>query len=106
MASNVTGAVAWRRLLPRRIDRLIARAAALEPRWAAAGVPAALDALQNGVDIPALVFDGTEIPRLDPTRRLVPITDLDELIDLFARVIEDQAPPMISNVCWTCLATL
>jgi Family of unknown function (DUF6493) len=76
------------------IDRLIARAAALEPRWAGlASVPAALDALENGGDIPALDFDGTEVPRLDPTRILVPVADLDELIDLFARVIEDRAPP-------------
>ena len=76
------------------IEDLIARAAAIEPRWARlAGVPAALDALRNGGDVPSLVFDGTEIPRLDPARKLLPITGLDELIDLFARVIEDRAPP-------------
>jgi len=75
-------------------EDLIARAAAIEPRWARlAGVPAALDALRNGGDVPSLVFDGTEIPRLDPARKLLPITGLDELIDLFARVIEDRAPP-------------
>jgi len=76
------------------IDALIARASALEPKWAQlAGVPAALDVLQNGADIPALTFNGTEIPRLDPARVLVPVHDLDELIDLFARVIEDVGSP-------------
>ena len=79
---------------PTGIDALIARAGALEPRWAKlAGVPEALAALQHGGDVPALTFDGTEIPRLDPARALVPIQDLDELIDLLARLIEGPGSP-------------
>ena len=47
---------------PADVDALIARANALEPRWAKlAGVPTASDCLQNGGDVPALDFDGTEI---------------------------------------------
>ena len=79
---------------PADVDALIARAIALEPRWAKlAGVPTALDCLQTGGDVPALDFDGTEIPRLDPARAIAPIVDLDELIDVFATVIEGQGSP-------------
>ena len=79
---------------PADVDALIARANALEPRWAKlAGVPTALDCLQNGGDVPVLDFDGTEIPRLDPARAIAPIADRDELIDVFARVIEGQGSP-------------
>jgi len=39
--------------------------------------------------IPAVTFNGTDIPRLDPQRRLEPIVDLPELIETAARVIED-----------------
>lgn len=41
------------------------------------------------IGIPAATFDGTDIPRLDPRQRLSRIEDLDELIDVCARVIED-----------------
>jgi Family of unknown function (DUF6493) len=76
------------------IDALGIRAAALDPRLSQlAGVPAALDALRSGGDLTALDFDGTEIPRLDPARVLKPVTDLDDLIDLCAGVIEGQASP-------------
>jgi hypothetical protein len=59
------------------------RAAALDPRLSIlAGVPEALAAARGQRrDLPALTFDGTEIPRLDPARRLEPISDLDDLID-------------------------
>src|SRR5262249_34129451 len=41
---------------------------------------------------PALSFNGTEIPRLDPARRLDPIDDLDTLVELCSRLIEDSRP--------------
>jgi hypothetical protein len=41
------------------------------------------------LEIPAASFDGTDIPRLDPQERLAPIEDIDELIDVCARVVED-----------------
>ncbi len=41
-------------------------------------------------EIPAATFDGTEIPRLKDSQRLTPIADLDELIDVCARVVEDE----------------
>lgn len=39
--------------------------------------------------IPAAVFDGTDIPRLALVQRMTPIEDIEELIDVCARVIED-----------------
>ena len=39
----------------------------------------------------AAVFDGTDIPRLDPNRRLKPIDDFDELLETLGRVIEDES---------------
>src|SRR5262249_43772127 len=41
-------------------------------------------------EIPAATFDGTEIPRLKNSQRLMPIADIDELIDVCARVVEDE----------------
>jgi hypothetical protein len=38
--------------------------------------------------IPAIEFDGTEVPRLDPAKRLQPIADLDSLLELFAATME------------------
>lgn len=46
---------------------------------------------QERLAIPTVKFDGTEIPRLDPQRRLEPIADLEEVLDVAARVIEDPA---------------
>ncbi|MDG2222208.1 MAG: DUF6493 family protein [Rubripirellula sp.] len=40
--------------------------------------------------IPANLFDGTEIPRLDPQRKLKPIGGFDELIETLGRVIEND----------------
>jgi hypothetical protein len=46
--------------------------------------------LRNGqLKIPAATFDGTDILRLRAVPRLSPIDDLDELIDVCARVVED-----------------
>ena len=60
---------------------------------ALAGIPEAMAAVRGErSDIPALTFDGTEIPRLDPARRLEPIDDLDTLIELCSRLVENPAP--------------
>ncbi len=46
---------------------------------------------QGRVEVPAASFDGMDIPRLAPDQRLTTIEDLDELIDVCARVIEDAS---------------
>ena len=47
--------------------------------------------LKAGIpEIPEVVFDGTDVPRLDPTRRITPITDLDGLLEMCAQVVEDD----------------
>ena len=73
---------------------LVSRAAALDPRLAAlAGVPEALAFVRGErSDLPALTFDGTEIPRLDPGRLLEPIDDLNTLIELCSRLVENLKP--------------
>lgn len=43
----------------------------------------------KGVSIPAARFDGSELPRLDPDAQLAPIVDLDELVLVSARALED-----------------
>ncbi len=56
------------------------------------GIDALLDHIEHGrVAVPAASFDGTDISRLDPAEQLTPIEDLDELIDVCARVIEDES---------------
>ncbi|QEG39282.1 DUF6493 family protein [Roseimaritima ulvae] len=55
-------------------------------------IPDMIESQQQGrVEIPAASFDGTDIPRLDSQQRVTPIQDLDELIEVCARVIEDDA---------------
>ena len=73
---------------------LAARSERLDSRLAAlAGVPDALAAVRGErPDLPALSFDGTEIPRLDPGRRLEPIDDLETLIELCSRLVEKLKP--------------
>lgn len=43
------------------------------------------------VAIPAATFDGTDIPRLDPQRKLTPIQDFEELLATLGRAIEDTS---------------
>jgi len=87
---------------------LTRRAAALDPRLAAqAGVPEALAAVRGErSDFPALNFDGTEIPRLDPEGRLEPIDDLDTLIDLCSRLIENPQPAADIDRCVDAISRL
>jgi hypothetical protein len=56
------------------------------------GIEALLANIKAGrAEIPATTFDGTEIPRLKSVQLLTPIADLDELIDVCARVVEDDS---------------
>jgi hypothetical protein len=56
------------------------------------GLDALLANIEAGrTEIPATTFDGTEIRRLEYSKRLAPIDVLDELIDVCARVIEDDS---------------
>ncbi len=77
------------------VDDLLARASGLDPDLAErAGVAVALDVLkQDGGEVPAIELLETDVPRLDPERRIVPVTDLDELIGLFAAILEDPLQP-------------
>lgn len=70
----------------RKLDRNIAKLA---------GVDDALAAVDEArCTLPSLDFDPMAIPRLDSDRRIKPIEDLDELIDVFAHVLEEQGDPM------------
>jgi hypothetical protein len=84
------------------------RATELDPRLSAlAGVPEALAwARGERSHLPALSFDGTEIPRLDPERRLEPIDDLDTLIELCSRLIETPEPAEDLDRCVEAISRL
>ena len=90
------------------LTELKRRAAALDPRLAnLAGVSSALECLHDGrFDLPALDFDGTEFPRLDPERRLEQIDDLDALIDLCSRLIENPEPAEDLDRCVDAISRL
>jgi hypothetical protein len=70
---------------------LIARARAIAPDFRKlAGIDALVAEIRAGrFDAAALVFDGTEFPRLDPAAQIEPIVGLDELIDVFSAVLEN-----------------
>ncbi len=90
------------------LAELMARAQKLDARLASlAGVPEALSAVRGErASIPALCFDGTEIPRLDPARRLEPIDDLDTLIELCSRLVESLKPMDDVDRCVDAIARL
>jgi Family of unknown function (DUF6493) len=92
----------------RELTELKRRASALDPRLAKlAGVSSALECLRDGqLDLPALDFDGTEFPRLDPERRLEQIDDLDALIDLCSRLIENPEPAEDLDRCVDAISRL
>ena len=72
------------------------RARALPKKWRQlAGVDDILSALEETRGgIPAIDFDPMALPRLDRDRRIEPIRDLDELIDVFAHVVEEPDDPV------------
>lgn len=57
-------------------------------------IPQLVESVQGDRDPTAAIessqFNGTEIPRLDPERRIIPINDVDEWIETLGRVIEDD----------------
>jgi hypothetical protein len=56
------------------------------------GIDTILAAIAAGrVEVPAARFDGMDIPRLDAAQRLAPIQEIDELLDVTARAIEDES---------------
>src|SRR5207247_905024 len=76
------------------VTALLARAEAVPAGIAAlAGVTAAIRAVQQDQEIAAAEWDGDRIPRLDPARQITPIGSVEELIDLFAAVLENEGPP-------------
>ncbi len=57
-------------------------------------IPSLLEQYQgNHSVIHAAVFDGTDLPRLAMSEEIKPVQDLEELIDICAQVIEDNASP-------------
>ena len=77
------------------LGALQTRAGTLDPALARlTGVDTALATVERGGgDPPAAPFAITDAPRLDPARRIEPVADLDELIALFARMIETDTDP-------------
>src|SRR5262249_38209375 len=71
------------------LETLLVRASTIAPEFRElAGIDVAVDAGPAGrYDIPALAFDGTEFPRLDPGPKIAQIVELDELIDVFSKVL-------------------
>jgi hypothetical protein len=78
-----------------RVEELICRARSLTPTIAEqCGVPRALRALEGEtLALTGLKFDPLQMHRLVGKERIAPVTDLDELIDLVAAVIEQDGPP-------------
>lgn len=71
------------------------------------GIDALVDNVQQQrFEIPAASFDGTDIPRLDPQQRLTPIDNLDDLIDICARVVEDGSRVDDAELAMDALARL
>ena len=61
---------------------------------------------RRSFELPALNFDGTEFPRLNPEHRLEQIDDLDALIDLCSRLIENPEPAEDLDRCVDAISRL
>lgn len=72
---------------------LIEQAKQLDPGLAdLAGVGEMLKALSDGASVPgALGLDSMDIPRLDPSKKIVPLDNLDDLIFSYLHVLEGSA---------------
>ena len=94
----------------RRTSRSTSRAAPPRPRSSAGGSrrrqAGASGDPGRAIGPSALSFDGTEIPRLDPERRLVPIDDLPTLIELCSQLIENPEPPEDVDRCVEAISRL
>lgn len=72
------------------VAELVSRVDRLERHWAdLAGVPAALEFVQNGDPLRPLVFERTEVPVLPNTERITPIETVEELIDSASHAVEE-----------------
>ncbi len=73
------------------LDEVLARARSLDPDVARkAGVTAVIELMgREDGEIEAIDFDDADAPRLIAETAIAPITDLDELIAVFAQVLED-----------------
>ena len=77
-----------------QFERLKKRAAAIrEPLRTMAGLVDAMTQIERGV-IEPVVQDLAHAPRLDPSRLIEPVRDHDELLELAARAIEGDVPPI------------
>jgi hypothetical protein len=85
---------------PLELESLVARSSEIEAQWrSAAGVDAALAALEEGERPKPVKIPFAAVPRLDPEATLAPVAHLDELIDLAHSVFEgDYAPDELSRL--------
>jgi Family of unknown function (DUF6493) len=60
----------------------------------------------NLPEVPAAIFDGADLPRLCGSEIVTPIADLDELVDVCARVIEDPTLVDDAERCFDGLSRL
>jgi uncharacterized protein DUF6493 len=90
---NPTPADATAGTAPR--ESLDALAASLPPVLSElAGVEAARKAARLGSpDLAPLDLRSLHFPRLDPAGRLIPVSGLEELLDLYSSVLENEGPP-------------
>jgi hypothetical protein len=82
--------------LPTNSKELVSRAKRIDKRWiTAAGIEKAITALRGeGDQLRAIRFDPLEIPHLSSNLPVDPIADVDELIEVFSRVLEEPGDPM------------
>lgn len=75
------------------LDEVLARARSLDPVIARkAGVTAVVELIgRDDGEVEAIDFDDADAPRLIPENAVAPITELDELIAVFAQVLEDAS---------------
>ncbi len=81
------------------LNQLLERVAALDTNLAQlAGIPQALAALKGSEKVRGCNFDGTEFPRLDKDKEIVPIENIDELIEVFTRVLASNQMDDVERV--------
>ena len=79
------------RLPERSVVDVAQRLEGLSEAWqSCAGVKTAIKAIEDGApDVPALDFDGTEYPRLNPDKAFQPVENFDELVFLMAKLLQN-----------------
>jgi hypothetical protein len=81
---------------PINAKELVGRARRIDKKWIkAAGIENAVAVLQSEEEmLRAICFDPMKIPHLGPNLKLEPIADVNELIDVFGRILEEPGDPM------------